>query len=81
MLLIFFTYFGADGVVALIDTLMQHQCAALLGAAVGGHTDCVRLLVEAGADKEAKSHVRDMRSLTSMVLACAAVNRQNMSDL
>ena len=65
-----FTYFGADGVVALVDTLMQHQCAALSGAAVGGHTDCVRLLVEAGADMEAKSHVREESHLYGARVCC-----------
>ncbi len=31
---------------------------ALMDAAAYGHADCVRLLIDAGADKEAKSDVR-----------------------
>ena len=31
---------------------------ALMRAAVGGHADCARLLIDAGADKDAKSRVR-----------------------
>ncbi len=33
---------------------------ALMTAAEKGHADCVRLLVDVGADKEAKDNVRDM---------------------
>ena len=38
-------------------------------AAINGHADCVRLLVDAGADKEAKDIVRDV----SYSLWCALV--------
>ncbi len=31
---------------------------ALMCAAIGGRTDCMRLLIDAGADKDAKSVVR-----------------------
>jgi hypothetical protein len=34
---------------------------ALMGAARNGHTDCVRLLVDGGADKKLKDEVRNMR--------------------
>ena len=36
----------------------QNGSTALITAAFGGHTDCVRLLAEAGADKEARDEVR-----------------------
>ncbi len=32
---------------------------ALIHAAQNGHADCARLLLDAGADKEAKDYVRD----------------------
>ena len=37
---------------------LQGGLTALMCAAEDGHTDCVRLLLRAGADKEAKSNVR-----------------------
>ena len=37
---------------------MQKGCTALMWAAKDAHIDCVRLLVEAGADKDAKNKVR-----------------------
>ena len=36
----------------------QCEGTALINAAVNGHADCVRLLLDAGADKEAKTIVR-----------------------
>jgi ankyrin repeat protein len=36
----------------------QGGYTALMWAAGNGHADCVRLLIDAGADKEAKDHVR-----------------------
>ena len=41
-------------------TSIQDGDSALIHAVRGGHTDCVRLLVEAGADKETKDSVRDV---------------------
>ena len=41
---------------------MQHWCTALILAADKGHLDCVRLLVEVGADTEAQNIVRDTQS-------------------
>ena len=38
----------------------QDGDTALIYAAFHGKTDCVRLLVDGGADKEAKNNVRDM---------------------
>ncbi len=39
-------------------THSQDGCTALLRAAESGHADCVRLLLDAGADKNAKNRVR-----------------------
>jgi hypothetical protein len=36
----------------------QNGWTALICAATNGHADCVRLLLDAGADKEAKDSVR-----------------------
>ena len=38
---------------------------ALILAAAGGHTDCVRLLLKAGADIEAKNNVRYMHFVSN----------------
>ncbi len=37
---------------------MQLGATALISAASEGHTECVYLLVEDGADKDAQDHVR-----------------------
>ena len=37
---------------------VQLGWTALIAAAVMGHLDCVRLLIDAGADKEARNKVR-----------------------
>ena len=42
----------------------QDGWTALIQASVNGHTDCARLLIEAGADKEAKDNVRAGRVLS-----------------
>jgi ankyrin repeat protein len=42
---------------------------ALICAAYEGHIDCVRLLVEAGADKNAKSNVRACHSFPSVYVS------------
>ncbi len=36
----------------------QRGSTALICAALNGRADCVRLLIDAGADKDAKDHVR-----------------------
>ena len=36
----------------------QEGWTALIEAATEGHVECVRLLIEAGTNKEAKDHVR-----------------------
>jgi ankyrin repeat protein len=40
------------------DLLQRGGWTALIRAAMHGHADCVRLLLDAGADKEAKNDVR-----------------------
>ena len=42
----------------LWQTCAQVESTALICAAVSGRTDCARLLLDAGADKNAKSNVR-----------------------
>jgi ankyrin repeat protein len=37
---------------------VQDGDTALIGAAAKGHTDCVRLLIDAGADKDVRTNVR-----------------------
>ncbi len=37
---------------------LQDERTALISATNRGHADCVRLLIDAGADKEARDHVR-----------------------
>ena len=46
----------------------QFGCTALMEAARNGHADCARLLLDAGADTEAKCKVRARR-----LLACGGV--------
>jgi hypothetical protein len=41
-----------------IGTRAQYEMTALMWAAYNGHADCVRLLMEVGADKEARDKVR-----------------------
>jgi ankyrin repeat protein len=45
----------------------QYGWTALIFAADGGHADCARLLIDAGADKEAKDSVRVSRMLNSSI--------------
>jgi ankyrin repeat protein len=41
----------------------QNGRTSLIEAAIGGHFDCVRLLLEGGADKETKNTVRHLAHL------------------
>ena len=43
---------------AAVWTHIQGGNTALMCAAANGHADCVRLLVDAGASKDANGHVR-----------------------
>ena len=44
-----------------ISLYAQNGCTALIGATKEGHTECVRLLLQAGADTDAKEDsVRDI---------------------
>jgi hypothetical protein len=45
---------------------LQDRWTALICAVANGHADCVRLLIDAGVDKDAKDDVR-RRSLPSFV--------------
>lgn len=49
------------------NILSQDGLTSLLYSVENGHTECVRLLVESGADKEAKNDVRDMLSSLDVV--------------
>jgi hypothetical protein len=53
-------------------TRAQSGLTALIGAAIGGHSDCARLLLEAGADKEAKTEVRRVFDRVVMVATMLA---------
>ena len=44
----------------------QRKNTALIRAAENGHTACVRLLLDAGANKEASSFVREFRRVFSL---------------
>ena len=46
----------------------QGGCTALIRAAAGGHTDCVRVLIDANVDKEASDSVRHTIIFTSCFL-------------
>jgi hypothetical protein len=48
----------------------QHNKSALISAARNGHADCVRLLLDAGADKEVTEHVRVSVSVSARVCDC-----------
>ena len=49
-------FVGGGG--ALVHAIAQRGCTALIHAAANGHADCARLLLDAGADKDAKDYVR-----------------------
>jgi hypothetical protein len=55
-----------------IATRAQSGLTALLSAAEKGRADCVRLLLGAGADKEAKTNVRRVFDRMVMVAAMLA---------
>jgi ankyrin repeat protein len=45
----------------LRKSILQNGWTALINAAYSGHVDCARLLIDAGADKDAKCNVRFAR--------------------
>jgi hypothetical protein len=55
------TSFGAYDSLVFICATTQLGCTALIRAAENGRTDCVRLLIEVGADKDAKMKARFLR--------------------
>ena len=48
----------------------QHRLTALILTAANGHTDCVRLLLGAGADHGATDDVRRVLSILNFECAC-----------
>jgi hypothetical protein len=46
----------------------QFRFTALIRAAQAGHADCVRLLLDVGADKDAKEYVRAARIIVCVHL-------------
>jgi hypothetical protein len=48
----------------------QNGSSSLMWAAACGHAVCVRLLLDAGADKEAKNNVRMQYSASAVECAC-----------
>jgi hypothetical protein len=54
---------------SLLPSSVQEGSMALSDAAANGHADCVRLLLESGADKETKS-VRDLLLRITFMNAC-----------
>ena len=54
----------------LIGTQDQERTTALMEAAVYGHTECVRLLLEAGAKANAKTNVRQNHSSLHVIVVC-----------
>ncbi len=59
---VFLLFFSARCAMELcagcVDSDSQDGSTTLICSARNGHTDCVRLLIDAGAEKEAKSNVR-----------------------
>jgi hypothetical protein len=53
----------------------QDGCTALISAAGEGHIECVRLLIEAGANKEAKDKVRVNRVFHFAIICRVAIFR------
>ena len=51
-------------------TVVQSESTALMLAAENGHTGCVRLLVERGADEKAADYVRVMLSPPVCLFVC-----------
>ena len=48
----------------------QFRFTALIRAAQAGHADCVRLLLDVGADKDAKEYVRAARIIVCVCILC-----------
>ena len=49
--------FGKAYAISLILAYAQYGWTPLMSAARGGHADCVRVLLDAGADKEVKRRI------------------------
>jgi hypothetical protein len=48
------------------NSVSQDRDTALMRAAVHGHVDCARLLIDSGADKEAKNNVHHLSLLLGL---------------
>ncbi len=64
--------FGGCGTVAAYSHQTQSGRTALIFAAQNGHAECVRLLLEVGADKDAVDNVRGV--ILMGVCMCAHVS-------
>ena len=64
------TYLIAFMPCCCVGGVSQYGYTVLILAADHGHADCVRLLLDAGADKNAKGNVRRRRSLLCRAPSC-----------
>jgi hypothetical protein len=60
---------------------MQEGNSVLIAAAANGHADCVRLLLAAGADKEARNDVRVNQLITMNNILLNALLRGSICKL
>lgn len=69
--------YESDGSVAAYDIRVKYGFTALIRAAVNGHTDCARILVQAGAAIETLSeNVRDIFAVLSslFLIICISIH-------
>ena len=70
-------------ILSLLREHAQDEMTALLWAAMEGHADCVRLLLDAGADKDAKNNVRNLpvSILRALLFGSATVSESEATEL
>ncbi len=70
-------------ILSLLREHAQDEMTALLWAAMEGHADCVRLLLDAGADKDTKNNVRNLpvSILCAVLYDSAIVSESEASEL